>query len=103
MWNSIVSIPDHFPFHLLFIKCSMQIYLKVKDLKYAIEFCLKVFAKVNILKTNCMEIGYLLSKILRFYVFKMAASGGRNFEINMKVQNYETQFIYKKTCVHIHF
>ena len=40
-------------------------------------------------------------KILRFYIFKMAASGGRHFEINMKVQNYETQYISQKhayTC-----
>ena len=43
-----------------------------------------------------MEIGYLLLKILRFYVFKMAANGGRHFEINMKVQNYESQFISQK-------
>ena len=48
-----------------------------------------------------MEIGYLLLKILRFYVLKMAANGGRHFEINMKVQNYETQYISQKhsyTC-----
>ena len=48
-----------------------------------------------------MEIGYLLLKILRFHVFKMAANGGRHFEINMKVHNYETQFISQKhayTC-----
>ena len=48
-----------------------------------------------------MKIGYLLLKILRFYVFKIAANGGRHFEINMKVQNYETQFISQKrayTC-----
>ena len=48
-----------------------------------------------------MEIGYLLLKILGFYVFKMAANGGRHFEINVKVQNYETQFISQKhayTC-----
>ena len=43
-----------------------------------------------------MEIGYLLLKILRFYVLKMAANGGRHFEINMKVENYETQFIFQK-------
>ena len=42
-----------------------------------------------------MEIGYLLLKILRFYVFIMAVNGGRHFEINMTVQNYETQFISK--------
>ena len=43
-----------------------------------------------------MEIGYLLLKVLRFYVFKMAVKGGRRFEINMKVQNYEIQFISQK-------
>ena len=43
-----------------------------------------------------MEIGYLLLKILRFYVFKMAANGGRHFEINMKVHNYETLFFFLK-------
>ena len=32
---------------------------------------------------NCMEIGFLLLKILRFYVFKVAANEGRNFEINI--------------------
>ena len=31
---------------------------------------------------NCMKIGFLLFKILRCYVFKMAANGGRHFEIN---------------------
>ena len=39
-----------------------------------------------------MEIGYFLLKILRFYVFKMAANGGRHFEINMKVQNCSIYF-----------
>ena len=43
-----------------------------------------------------MEIGHLLLKILRFYVLKMAANGGRHFEINMKVENYETLFISQK-------
>ena len=43
-----------------------------------------------------MEIGYLLATILRVYVFKMAANRGRYFENNMKVGNYETQFIFQK-------
>ena len=28
-----------------------------------------------------MKIGFLSFKILRFYIFKMAANGGRHFEI----------------------
>ena len=39
---------------------------------------------------NYVEIGYLLLKIMQFYVFKMAASGGRYFEINIKTENYKT-------------
>ena len=45
---------------------------------------------------NCVEIGYLLLGILQFYVFKMAANGGRHFEINIKTENYKTQFISQK-------
>ena len=29
---------------------------------------------------NCMEIGFLFFKILRFYIFKTAANGGRHFD-----------------------
>ena len=41
----------------------------------------------NIWKTthfdaNCMKLGFLVFKILQFYVCKMAANGGRHFEIN---------------------
>ena len=43
-----------------------------------------------------MEIGYLLLKILQFYFFKMAVNGGRHFKINIKIKNYETQFIFQK-------
>ena len=53
------------------------------------ELCLNVFGKLHIL----VEIGYLLLKIMQFYVFKMAANGGRHFEINIKTENYKTQFI----------
>ena len=42
-----------------------------------------------------MEIGYLLLKILRSYVFKMAVNGGRHFEINSKIKNYETYLFFK--------
>ena len=43
-----------------------------------------------------MEIGYLLLKILRIYVFKMAANGGHHFEIKIKTENYKTQFTSQK-------
>ena len=45
---------------------------------------------------NCVEIGHLDLKILQFYVFKMAANGGCHFEINIKTENYKTQFISQK-------
>ena len=50
---------------------------------------------------NCVEIGYLLLKIMQFYVLKMAANGGHHFEINIKTEIYKTQFISQKhtnTC-----
>ena len=37
---------------------------------------------------NCIKIGFLFFKILRFDFFKMAANGGRHFEINIKTENY---------------
>ena len=40
-----------------------------------------------------MKIGFSLLKILQFYIIKMAASGGRHFEINIKTENYKSQFI----------
>ena len=43
----------------------------------------KSFWKTAHFDANCMEIGFLLLKILPFYVFKMAANEGRHFEINI--------------------
>ena len=43
-----------------------------------------------------MEIGVLLLKILRFYVFKTTVNGGLHFEITIKSENYQTQFISQK-------
>ena len=37
---------------------------------------------------NCMKILFFFFKILQFYVFKVAASGGRHFEMNIKTENY---------------
>ena len=51
---------------------------------------------------NCVEIGYLLLKIMQFYVFKMAANGGRHFEINIKTENYKTQIYFSKACKLMH-
>ena len=42
---------------------------------------------------NCMNIGFLYLKILRFYVFKMAANGGRHLEMNNRYENYKTLFL----------
>ena len=33
---------------------------------------------------------------MQFYVFKMAATRGRHFEINIKTENYKTHFISQK-------
>ena len=51
---------------------------------------------------NCMKIGFLLLKLVWRYVFKMAANGGRYFEINIKLKNYQTQFISQKHTYSIH-
>ena len=61
----------------------------------------KSICKTEHFEANCMETGYLLLKLLRFYVFKIAAKGYRRFEINMKVQNYEIYF--SETYIHSYF
>ena len=49
----------------------------------------------------CMVIGFVLFKILRFYVFKMAANCGRHFEIEIKTENFQIQFIPQKhACIY---
>ena len=42
-----------------------------------------------------MKIGFLLLKILQFYVFKMAASGGRHFEINIEIEIMKLKLFLK--------
>ena len=56
----------------------------------------KKYWKMAHFDSNCMAIGILLLKILRFYVFKMAASRGHHFEIKILIENYRTQFISQK-------
>ena len=57
--------------------------LKGKEQKNINGFCLKVFGKLH-----CMKIGFLFFKILRFYIFKMAANGVCHFEININTGNH---------------
>ena len=63
---------------------TLKSHLKGKEHKNTNDLCLKGIWKTAHFDANCVEIGYLLSKIKQFYVFKMAASGGRHFEINIK-------------------
>ena len=50
-----------------------------------------------------MKIGFLVFKILRFYVFKMAANGGGHFEINIKTENYKLNLLLKSMHTHTQF
>ena len=73
----------------------MEYSLKGKQKQNTNEFCLNIFGKLHS-DANCMEITFLHLKILQFYVFKMAANGGNHFEINIKNENYKSQFIPQK-------
>ena len=44
----------------------------------------KTVRKTAHFDANGMKIRFLFFKLLRFYVFKMAANGGHHFEINIK-------------------
>ena len=50
---------------------------------------------------NCIQIGFLLVKISHFYVFIMAASGGRHFEIGIKFENFKTHFFFHQKLAYI--
>ena len=58
---------------MLYISHSLD--LKEKEHKNINGFCLKVFWKTAHFDANCMKIGFLVFKILQFYVFKMATKG----------------------------
>ena len=45
---------------------------------------------------NCIITGFSFFKILRFYVFKMGANGGRHFEIYIKLKILKTEFTPQK-------
>ena len=62
--------------------------LKGKEHKKYKFILSKSIWKIAHFDANCMKIGFLFFKILWFYVFKMAAKGGRHFEINIKTENY---------------
>ena len=66
-----------------------------KEHKNTNAFCLKVLGKLHILMQTA-EIGFLFLKLLRFYVFKMAANGDCHFERNIKLKNYQIKFISQK-------
>ena len=77
--------------------------LKGKEHKNINDFLLNVFAgKTAHFNTNCMKIGFLFVKILRFYVFKMAANDGRHFEINIKTENQVIKFNVFLKGMHTH-
>ena len=44
---------------------------------------------------NCIKFGFLVLRIFRFYVFKMAA----NFETNTSDENYQLNLFLIKTCI----
>ena len=45
---------------------------------------------------NCIEIGFLLLKILQSYIFKMVANGGRHIEKNIKAENCKSHLNSQK-------
>ena len=50
---------------------------------------------------NCMKIRFLVLKLLQFYIFKMAANGGRHFEINIKTENDNLSLFLKQMHTHL--
>ena len=51
-----------------------------------------------------MKIRFLFFlKMLRFYVFKMAANGGRHFEINIKIKIIKLNLFLKSMHTHTQF
>ena len=76
----------------LFWECILSDYfdttnfLKEKT-QNSTEYCQKYLEYFGHFDANFMKIGFLLLKILQFNIFKMAANGGRHFEINIKTAN----------------
>ena len=50
-----------------------------------------------------MKIGFLVFKILQFYVFKMATNGGRHFEIALKQKIIKLNLFLKSMHQHTKF
>ena len=48
-------------------------------------------------------LALLILKILQLYVFKMAANGSCRFEINIKTENYTSQFMSKKHVILVYY
>ena len=84
--NKIYDKWDNFDFDIVIGKGSQKY-------KWILS---KSIWKTEHFDANCMKIGFLRLKILWFFVFKMAANGSHHFEINIKIENYETQIISQK-------
>ena len=50
---------------------------------------------------NCLKIGFLVFKLLQFYVFKIATNGGRHFEMPLKLKIIKLIY-FLKACINIH-
>ena len=73
--------------------------LKEKEYKCLLSESIR---KTALFDANCMKIGFLLLKLLRFYDFKMAANGGRHFEINIKLKIIKLYLFLKSMHTHTH-
>ena len=47
-----------------------------------------------------MKVGFLVFKILQFYVFKMATNGGRNFEMQLILKFIKLNLFLKSMHKH---
>ena len=79
------------------------VYLKEKEHKNINKFRLKVFGKTTHFDANCMNIGFKVFKILKFYVFKMATNGDRYFEMQLKLKIIKLNLFLKNMNKHIQF
>ena len=52
---------------------------------------------------NCMKIGFLVFKILQFYVFKMTTNGVRHFEMPLKLKIIKLYLFLKTMRQHSQF
>ena len=83
------SVFIHVCIQFLISSCTNQLSLKGKGTQKCQWILSNSFWKTAHFDANCMKMGFFFFfKILRFYVFKMAANGGLHFETNIKNENY---------------